>query len=630
MQEEITPNRAAVQPIVVSLGGDAVRLERVLLPLIEKATRGSIAILGGPAMGKTTALRHLASLPAFAKSAVVLDQPEAVTVGTAAMRSLVIHSQDSANRAHCRTDLAAFEMAPWGCDQWIEYALARYRDQCRSIMARLQRCTDVESLDGSPLVACLTIDAFAADESLLTVESAIRVVLSRELADADHQRDAWTHALQFFFDGVIPQVPDAPFKRLRAAGCSARLLQLLGIPAARHCLAVDRVLADLDRPDEIRYLVQRFKPELIGAVARGIDANPARRAKLMKTLASPDSDRMHSTAASILNATNLGWRPDALHFPVLRSAYLRGARWPKTRLAQIIIELANLSGSDLSEADMEESNAHGTVFHGANLHGANLSRMDGTDADFTKADLRHVRAAGAEFQGALFRSANLSGALMKCAKLNAADLTRAVFARADLSEAILIGAKFEECDLTSANLERAILTDADLRTAELAGARFHAARMWGCNLEELRIYGPDFSAADLSRAELTASVMPGANFQDADLQSTGLADVDWEGADLRGANLSNCSFHMGSSRSGRVGSTIASEGTRTGFYTDEYEEQSYLAPEDIRKANLRGADLRGACIDHTDFYLVDLRDALYTPEQESHFRNCGAILESRV
>jgi hypothetical protein len=75
---------------------------------------------------------------------------------------------------------------------------------------------------------------------------------------------------------------------------------------------------------------------------------------------------------------------------------------------------------------------------------------------------------------------------------------------------------------------------------------------------------------------------------------------------------------------------LASEGTRTGFYTDDYEEQGFKAPEEIRKANLRGADLRGAWVLHADFYLVDLRDARYTPEQAKLFRRCSAILEARA
>ena len=73
-------------------------------------------------------------------------------------------------------------------------------------------------------------------------------------------------------------------------------------------------------------------------------------------------------------------------------------------------------------------------------------------------------------------------------------------------------------------------------------------------------------------------------------------------------------------------SPIACEGSRTGFYTDESDEQHFQSPEEIRKANLRGVDLRGAFVEYADFYLVDLRDALYDAVQERHFRRCRAIL----
>ena len=95
------------------------------------------------------------------------------------------------------------------------------------------------------------------------------------------------------------------------------------------------------------------------------------------------------------------------------------------------------------------------------------------------------------------------------------------------------------------------------------------------------------------------------------------------------ASLPESTFHMGSSRNGLVDSFLASEGTRTGFYTDEYEEQHYKSPEEIRKANLRGADLRGANITGVDFYLVDLRDAKYDEDQRQQFEKTGAILFDR-
>jgi len=87
---------------------------------------------------------------------------------------------------------------------------------------------------------------------------------------------------------------------------------------------------------------------------------------------------------------------------------------------------------------------------------------------------------------------------------------------------------------------------------------------------------------------------------------------------------------MGSRRSGLVERFLASEGTRTGFYSDDGLEQHFKSPEETCKANLRGADLRGAQVEGTDFYLVDLRDARYDETQADHFRRCGAILKAKT
>lgn len=163
----------------------------------------------------------------------------------------------------------------------------------------------------------------------------------------------------------------------------------------------------------------------------------------------------------------------------------------------------------------------------------------------------------------------------------------------------------------------------------LAEARFASARMGGCDLEYVELPEADFEDVDLGEAHLTGSVMPRADFRRADLRRAGLAEIEWEGADLRDADLRECSFHMGSSRDGLVFSPFAGEGSRTGFYTDDYEDQSFKPPEEIRKANLCGADLRGTRIENTDFYLVDLRGAIYTPEQREHFERSGAILVDR-
>ncbi len=169
-----------------------------------------------------------------------------------------------------------------------------------------------------------------------------------------------------------------------------------------------------------------------------------------------------------------------------------------------------------------------------------------------------------------------------------------------------------------------------LKLARLQGARFGGADLYSCNLEEVRLTAPDFHDAYLCGALLTGSCMPRANFLGANLCNAGLAEIDWPEANLRDADLRGASFHLGSSRNGLVGSPIACEGSRTGFYTDDYNDQNVKPAEEIRKANLRGADLRGAEIEGVNFYLVDLRDAQYTSSQAAHLRSCRAILEDRA
>ncbi len=189
-------------------------------------------------------------------------------------------------------------------------------------------------------------------------------------------------------------------------------------------------------------------------------------------------------------------------------------------------------------------------------------------------------------------------------------------------------ARIEDTDFEGAQLACADLSGLKLFQAHLCGTDFSFALLKECDLETVEIPAAKFHGADLTDALLTGSTMPDADFSEACLRNAGLADIDWPRANLRGADLRGVSFHLGSTRSGLVGSPIASEGTRTGFYTDDYEEQHFKAPEEIRKANLRGADLRDANLDGVDFYLVDLRDARIDPKYEAHLRSTGAILDS--
>ena len=274
------------------------------------------------------------------------------------------------------------------------------------------------------------------------------------------------------------------------------------------------------------------------------------------------------------------------------------------------LSYAFLADATLPEAVFPDTNVLGCKLARANLTGANLERVKAHDATFSRAVLAHAQLTGMKASRADFTGADLSGATARNARLVAATLRNAY----------LRNGKFRGINLRGADLCNAHFCDADLREAELLHAE---------------IEGADFTGADLRDALLTGlvllmtgSVLPGADLRGALLQSAGLADVRWEGADLRDADFTACSFHLGSSRSGLVDSPIACEGSKTGFYTDDYEDLHFRRPSQIRKADLRQADLRGARVSEADFYLVDLRGALFDDDQRAHFRRCGAILDT--
>jgi hypothetical protein len=66
--------------------------------------------------------------------------------------------------------------------------------------------------------------------------------------------------------------------------------------------------------------------------------------------------------------------------------------------------------------------------------------------------------------------------------------------------------------------------------------------------------------------------------------------------------VSGCTFHMGSTRGGWVGSPYPGHGSNTRYYTDDDHDRGYNSPEENRQANLCSADLRAARSEGGDLY----------------------------
>ncbi len=658
------PQRAPVRPRVFSPHSEgSMPLDDEVGPFLVTDTPGAIHLVGAPGAGKTTALRHLASIVPPYLRVTFLDEPEPSAVAEALSRGWVVYTSNAPSNAAAPPTVPTNRLllASWGKDEWIEYLLATDRRLCASVMERLERSkSETAVLDGIPELWRVVLDRMMADPSVSGPRSALRSEFANLLPNVETrrliERDCFAAIARHHRD------PISRDKCLRRHCSDEGLYWLIRHRPVQLLLAADHIAGGVKRKADGGALAIALPRDLVCEAAGRLAYDEESVMRLRSLVASEDR-RNHPMAASLLHAAwhpsdleafgrlqsllskgdaadfdeklmlLLGrWKPDS-PAPRLAGAYLDGASWPDIDLAGSHMQGVDLNGSNLSRgcldgAAMERAQLADSVLSGCSMQG---TRFDG--ADLNRAHLGQVRAGRATFSSAQLVAANLCRADLNRTNFHGADLTKAQFADANLFCAHLRSAKLDGADFSRADLRRADLRSLGLAGANFTDARFEGADLSRCDLEGMWLRGPDFAAANLRHALLTGSRMPGANFRDADLRAAGLAEVDWEDADLRDADLRGAAFHLGSSRSGLVGSPIACEGSRTGFYTDDFNEQDFKSPEEIRKANLSGCGPTGRHkgIDGVDFYLVDLqRRAQLDPDQVLHFRRCGAILEARA
>jgi uncharacterized protein YjbI with pentapeptide repeats len=623
----LQPQRAPVKPRVLSPSGETLPLEDEVRALMEAREHGVIHITGPAGTGKTTALQHLAAvlLPhsAIFRGALFLDEDPPSRVSDSCGTCIVYASRE---RWPGKL-LAAFEMAPWGEDEWIEYLLATHRERCGSVVKRLRAAPDRDAFPGLPELWRVVLDELAADEAITGVREALRRFVARQVSGPDMERAIRMGCLEL----LLPEGSISPPLTLKGVGrrvCTQPLWRLLRHTAVEMVLAAEQIVTDLRDGLPCGYLRCKLPRALVRETAARVVNVPKALENLHKLFAKCPV-LMQATTASLLHATDTGWVPAGERLR-LSGAYLQQAAWPYVRLPDANLRGADLSAAYLHEAVLDRAAGDGINLSNARLPGAALHGFFAIDANLSGADLSRSRAEKAVFDRSNLQGANLENACLRGSSFRDANLAGACLVEADLTGVVFQGADITDADFSAANLEEAKLDGLCLRKAAFGGARFARASLIGCDLEYLQLPTADFCDANLTGAYLTGSWMPEANFEYACLRGAGLADVNWAGACLCNADLTGASFHAGSSRSGLVGSPLACEGSRTGFYTDDSEEQYFKCPEEVRKANLCGADLRGAILKDVDFYLVDLRGALFDREQEEHFRRCRAILEARV
>jgi uncharacterized protein YjbI with pentapeptide repeats len=591
-------------------------LEEEILALVEAGATGKVGIFGPPGSGKTTALAHLAAVLPPDAGCVFRDEPApALEMGNVDHGLCIIAARSSEKLGVLH---AGFTLSAWSRDDVIEYLLAEYPKKCASVVSRLSP-NDLPFLGGSPQLCQIVCEEFVRDESLRDAATALRRHVARQFSDEP--------LVERIRDACLASLAEKNPMYLLCAALPPESHRLLRHHLVQVLLAAEGLAASLRTTKAPKHLGANLPRELVRRAAELVREDRRSLNRLQRLLSgSRDHQPM---AASILNyAAAL---PSAFCRSVkLRGAYLDGVNLPRVRLIRADLIKADLSGADLQGADLSNSVLDDANLAGAKLRGARLQRVCAYRADLSQADLSATLAEVACFNAADLTAARFDRADLPCASFSGANLERASFAYANLSRATFPYALLAGADFTGAKLDGAKMASLRLREAEFRGASLMGADLTQCDLENVEAPRANFSYADLRGAALSGSIMRGADFSYADLRNSGLAEIDWQGASLRKTDLRGATFHMGGSRSGLVGSPIASEGSRTGFYTDEFEEQHFKSPEEIRKANLCGVDLRGALIDGVDFYLVDLRGAKYDPDQEQQLRRSGAILEARV
>lgn len=612
----VVPKLADVRPRVMSKGGEFL-LEDLIESYLAEGRVGTVELLGHAGTGKSTALAHLAA-QSYGEQLLLLDNR--LRTPRYDGPRLVIYAARAGNYSAERN----LQLAPWSRDDLIELLLARYPKQCGSILERISAENGLAMLEGSPRLVCAVAEQMAADENLPNVRAALRQAVAALCSRPRQLLRARRFAASQSLESVTLYGKARALRWIRKA--APRLMPLLREHPVRVLLTADQLVDQLSRHSIRAWRFNLLPRDVIEELGRLLAGDTANLERLQQAYdSSPTNQR--ASIGSVLFAADNNWRPNEQAIS-LRQGEFAGANWDGIQLQGSMLMRTNLNSARLRQANFHRAWLREAKLSGADLTQAKLTKVKATFADFRGAILTRADLVRADFNSANLRNADLCGVFAHRTSFYAAKLANANFREANLTENEFRTADLAGADFTGANLAAAILTGAVLRNAVFDDAILDNAELSECDLEFVTWQNVHFNSANLKGAYLTGSSLVGADLRHANLTGAGLADVDLQGADLRFADLRKCTFHMGSSRSGLVGSTYPCHGSKTGFYTDDFNDQNYQPPEVIRKANLCCADLRGARIDNVDFYLVDLRDARYDDDQARHFRACSAILEN--
>ena len=345
-------------------------LEDAIGAMVERNEHGIVEIVGRHGSGKTLALRHLAAVlpPSPHVRVIDLDDSEHADLAGYPADSLIIADSIAIDSLSIRSLVVAiYPLAAWGDDELIEYLLAVHPERCGSVMARLRCSSERQLIPGIPELWRIVLDRMAADESVVGVNEALRLELRLQLAETKHRYMVRKYCLDYLTG--FESRANKYLRTLSRHGTAADLLRLIRHRCVQVLLAAEEIASSLNASSD-RYFSERGLPrDLMVEVAARLDH---RGRDFLISMTTRDQPACHATAASLLHAMDVGWRPESHPLPRLLGAYLAGAKWAGIDLSGAFLDRADLNGADLTDANLNHATAVGLRLAGAMLQGVSV------------------------------------------------------------------------------------------------------------------------------------------------------------------------------------------------------------------------------------------------------------------
>jgi uncharacterized protein YjbI with pentapeptide repeats len=246
-----------------------------------------------------------------------------------------------------------------------------------------------------------------------------------------------------------------------------------------------------------------------------------------------------------------------------------------------------VTGANLFEAVIKDAD-----FTGTTSHGFTKEQLYST-ASYAQKDLRGIRVSNNDLSNWNFVGQNLTSA----------DLSFTTMTGANLSDAIIKGARFEfEYDSSHGFTKEQLYSTASYAQKDLTGIGLSGTRLIAWNFAGQTLCNANFASSNLYYAYLS-----NADLSYANLSSAAMPAVKLSGAIVKGANFGN------TTSKGFMKELLYT----TASYTQKDLAGIGLSNNDLSNWNFAGQNLtnanyQSATLTNTDFSLADLRGAMFS------------------